>query len=300
MLNVAEQRAVVTEIAAFTGIDCSGCEWQGVAGGDINQAWKLVTRDGHAWFLKLNQPAFAEYFAAEHDGLCELKRAADIRVPEPTGHGVTDMHAWLLLEWLDLTPPDAAADERCGYALANMHRITADRFGWHRDNVIGATLQSNKQSDDWVNFYRDERLAPQLALAGRNGVPAGVLKLATRLLDNLDAFFVAYEPCPSLLHGDLWGGNRSALVDGTPVLFDPATYFGDREADLAMTRLFGGFGADFYTAYNAAWPLQPGFEERQDLYNLYHILNHFNLFGAGYQARTESLLQRLVDHLERV
>ena len=294
MSTASEQAAITAEITAFTGVDCSGCEWERVTGGSINKARKLIDQDGRAWFLKLNKPAFAESFAAESAGLLELKRAAEIHIPEPAGHGVTETHAWLLIEWLDMLSPDRAADERFGRALAGMHRITAEQFGWHRDNVIGATPQSNNWSDNWTAFYSKERLAPQLALAGHNGAPSSLLTAGSQLLDVVDTFFTACTPVASLLHGDLWGGNRSMLADGTPVLFDPAVYFGDRESDLAMTRLFGGFGEAFYAAYESAWPLEEGHESRQDLYMLYHVLNHFNLFGGSYLKQAEQMIRKLL------
>jgi protein-ribulosamine 3-kinase len=294
MSTASVQVTITAEIAAFTGIDCSGCEWEIVTGGDINKAWKLIDQDGRAWFLKLNKPVFAEYFAAESAGLLELNRAPGICVPEPAGHGVTETHAWLLLEWLEMSSPDVAADERFGRALAEMHRITAEQFGWHRDNVIGATPQSNNWSDDWAAFYSKERLAPQLSLAGHKGAPSSLLNAGSQLLDKVDTFFTAYTPVPSLLHGDLWGGNRSMLTDGTPVLFDPAVYFGDRESDLAMTHLFGGFGKAFYAAYEAAWPLEENHDARQTLYKLYHVLNHFNLFGSSYLGQAEKMIQKLL------
>jgi fructosamine-3-kinase len=192
---------------------------------------------------------------------------------------------------------DNTAGERLGQALAALHRITAPEFGWHRDNVIGATPQPNDPHSDWASFYRDMRLAPQLRLASRNGAPERLLKAGQKLMDGVERFFADYTPSPSLLHGDLWGGNWSALTDGTPVLFDPAVYYGDREADIAMTKLFGGFPESFYIAYGEAWPLDNGHIERVELYKLYHVLNHFNLFGGGYVAQAEGMLSRLLGQI---
>jgi len=169
--------------------------------------------------------------------------------------------------------------------LAALHRRQAARFGWARDNTIGATPQANGWCESWTMFWRERRLAPQLALAARNGYRIDVPPV-WRLLEG-------HEPAPSLLHGDLWSGNAGFLPDGAPVLFDPAVYYGDREADLAMTELFGGFPGEFYCAYNAAWPLASGYQQRKPLYNLYHLLNHLNLFGGGYLTQVRAALRLL-------
>jgi len=187
-----------------------------------------------------------------------------------------------------------ATDELLGRQLAALHRVTHTRFGWHRDNTIGSTPQINTQKNDWVTFYREQRLRYQLELAAENGYGGSLQRRGEQLLERLPAFFISYRPRPSLLHGDLWGGNHAALTDGTPVIFDPAVYYGDREADLAMTELFGGFGSGFYSAYRAAWPLDPGYRVRKDLYNLYHVLNHLNLFGGGYRGQAEQMVDRLL------
>lgn len=231
---------------------------------------------------------------AEADGLARLAQAAALRVPRFHGIGANDSEAWIELERLDLHPADAASDARMGQALARLHAVTAPAFGLERDNAIGASRQPNAQSDDWIAFWRDRRLAFQLDLAGKNGYSGRLQDRGRRLLDAVPAFFERHRPRPSLLHGDLWGGNRAMLADGTPVIYDPAVYYGDREADLAMTRLFGGFGPRFYAAYDEAWPPDAGRAARQDLYNLYHVLNHLNLFGGGYLAQAESTIECLL------
>jgi fructosamine-3-kinase len=231
---------------------------------------------------------------AEVDGLARLAEAGAIRVPRFHGIGANDSEAWIELEQLDLHPADAASDARMGTALARLHTVTAPSFGLERDNAIGATPQPNAQSDDWVAFWRERRLAYQLGLAAKNGYGGRLQDRGRRLLEELPAFFVDCRPQPSLLHGDLWGGNRAMLADGTPVVYDPAVYYGDREADIAMTRLFGGFGPRFYAAYDEAWPPDTGRTTRQDLYNLYHVLNHLNIFGGGYRAQAESTIERLL------
>jgi len=235
---------------------------------------------------------------AEADGLARIAATGAIRVPRVLGQGADEADAWLELEWFDLHPADAASDARMGEALARLHAVTGATFGLERDNAIGATPQPNGPSGDWIAFWRERRLGFQLDLAAANGHGGRLQERGRRLQESLPAFFGGYRPQPSLLHGDLWGGNRAMLADGTPVVFDPAVYYGDREADLAMTRLFGGFGPRFYAAYDHAWPPDAGADARRDLYNLYHVVNHLNLFGGGYRAQAEVMIDRLLSTLK--
>jgi len=258
---------------------------QPVRGGCIHQCYRAL-RDGRPVFLKLNEASFADAFAAEADGLRAL-RAARTRAPEPIAHGVTGGEAYLLMEWLELgARGDFAA---LGAMLAALHRAQGEQYGWARDNYIGATPQENTANANWAEFWRRRRLEPQLALASRNGYRLEAPPV-WRLLEG-------HQPAASLLHGDLWGGNAGFLAGGAPVLFDPAVYYGDRETDLAMTELFGGFPEDFYEAYSDAWPLDKGYELRKQLYNLYHLLNHLNLFGGGYLAQVRATLRLLANAL---
>ncbi|MGI9290612.1 MAG: fructosamine kinase family protein [Gammaproteobacteria bacterium] len=284
---------LATAIECDCGVQVATDHWQPVSGGDINQVFRVPGPDGDL-FLKINSKDCLEHFAAESEGLAELSRAEDLVVPATLGTGLCSQTAWLLLEWLDLSGSKPVAAAACGRALAHVHRLSRVQFGWHRDNVIGSTPQRNQDERDWVCFYSQQRLQPQLQLAAANGAPASLLNAGERLCADLAKFFSVYLPVPSLLHGDLWGGNWAALPDNSPVFFDPAVYYGDREADLAMTRLFGGFPDGFYAAYNEAWPLDAGHAERIELYNLYHVLNHFNLFGGGYAAQAEGMLERLL------
>jgi protein-ribulosamine 3-kinase len=200
-----------------------------------------------------------------------------------------------VLEWIPFDHSSAVAQARLGEQLALQHRRTAPAFGWARDNTIGSTPQVNTRTTDWVEFFREHRLRYQLDLAARGGHGGNRLCAGgERLLNELGAFFSDYRPVPSLVHGDLWDGNWAADAADQPVIFDPAVYYADREVDLAMTRLFGGFGADFYAAYAATWPLDPGARVRVDLYNLYHVLNHLNLFGGGYLGQALTSIDRLV------
>jgi fructosamine-3-kinase len=233
-------------------------------------------------------------FEAEHDGLEELLAADALRVPRPLATGVTGGCAWIAMEWIETGRSRHGTARDLGLGLARQHRCLAEKFGWARDNTIGSTPQANGWFSEWVEFYSQRRIRYQLDLAARNSYPGRLLEAGERLLQCVGDFFSDYRPEPSLLHGDLWGGNWAADAEGRPFLFDPAVYYGDREADLAMTELFGGFDAEFYAAYRDAWPLDAGYRTRRDLYNLYHVLNHLNLFGSGYLGQSEALLGRLI------
>lgn len=267
-----------------------------VAGGCINEA-VCLQGDGKRLFLKLNDADGLAMFEAEAAGLSAIRNSRAIRAPEPLAWGVSDGRSWLALEFIEFSGPRPGAGAMLGEQLAAMHRTTAAQFGWERDNTIGATPQPNAWTDSWIDFLRQRRLGFQLALAGDRGAPGKLLADGERLLEWLPALFAGYRPQPSLLHGDLWGGNWDTDDHGSPVIFDPAVYFGDREADLAMTELFGGFDSRFYQAYDAAWPRDSGYDARRSLYNLYHLLNHFNLFGGGYARQAGDVIATLLAEL---
>ena len=273
------------------GIDVEDVEPRPVSGGDISAAWRLDSAAGSV-FLKTGPASSYEMFAAEAEGLAELSQANAVRVPAVIALGEHRASAFIALEWLRFESIGRASERRLGEQLAALHRTTKPRYGWHRDNTIGLTRQINAWSDSWVDFYREHRLGYQLELAASNGFTGALQTEGARLLKRLPVFFEHYTPVASLLHGDLWGGNW-ASCDGQPVIFDPAVYYGDRETDLAMTRLFGGFGKAFYAAYESSWPLQPGHRQRSDLYQLYHVLNHLNLFGSAYLGRALALIDGL-------
>lgn len=263
-----------------------------VGGGCINQT--LVLSDGRRrWFLKCNAPERLDMFEAEADGLAGLAASATLRVPRPICHGLTAGQSYLVLEFIDLGAPRRGSEAEAGRGLAALHRSLGGPFGWRRDNVIGATPQPNGLMPDWVDFWRERRLGFQLRLAAENGFGGELQRRGERLLERFPAL-IDHHPAPSLLHGDLWGGNLAYDGEGRPVIFDPAVYYGDREVDLAMTELFGGFGPAFYDAYREAWPLDPGYGVRKTLYNLYHILNHANLFGGSYLRQALSMIERLL------
>ena len=263
-----------------------------VGGGCINECFRL-RGSGREYFVKLNTAASADMFSAEAAGLEELAGSRTVRVPQPVCHGANATASWLVLEHLELQAGTDDSMRELGRKLAGMHRVTAREHGWKRDNTIGATPQVNTPSGDWVEFWRGERLGFQLQLAAPKG-HGRLVADGNRLLEKLPAFFSGHEPVPSLLHGDLWSGNAAASPGGEPVIFDPAVYYGDREADLAMTELFGGFPPAFYEAYRAEYPLDAGYATRKQLYNLYHVLNHFNLFGGGYLAQAERMIGQLL------
>ncbi len=281
----------ITEaISAATGrdFDLKGRLPRG--GGCINETLMLEGR-GERYFLKLNRPERLAMFEAEREGLEALADCGAVRVPRPIVSGRHTDASYLVMEFVDMRGDSDPA--LFGEQLAEQHRCRADRFGWHRDNTIGSTPQVNDWSDDWVAFWREHRLGYQLDLAAQNGHP-GLRERGQRLLETFPALFADHHPGPSLLHGDLWGGNHAGDENDRPVIFDPAVYYGDREADLAMTELFGGFPRRFYHAYDHHWPLDPGYDVRKRLYNLYHVLNHLNLFGGGYAGQSERLIDGLL------
>jgi fructosamine-3-kinase len=262
-----------------------------VGGGDISSAWCLD--DGERCvFLKTGPDNSLPLFECEHDGLEALAAAAMIRVPGVLGSGLIDNVAVLALEWLELAPANAGTERRLGERLAAQHRLAGSHFGWHRDNFIGSTPQPNKPETSWLAFFAEHRLGWQLKLAERNGY-RDVASLGERLLLALPDLLGNHSPEASLLHGDLWAGNHAA-AGGEPAVFDPAVHYGDRECDLAMTRLFGGYGQAFYRAYETAWPLPPGHANRLPLYQLYHVLNHLNLFGGAYASRALRTMRDLL------
>jgi len=292
-VSAKTKSAIAEALTAYLGHPFRIDTFRPASGGSINAAYRM-SGDDRDFFVKFNRAGMLEMFEAEAEGLNALHASGTIRVPEALVWGETDRHAWLVTEYIQFGRGRADTAEAFGRGLAAMHRVTAERFGWHRDNTIGSTPQPNGWRDDWIAFYRERRLSFQLELAARNGFGGSLQRKGERLLDLLPEFFTNYRPVASLLHGDLWGGNQGTDADGNPVIFDPAVYFGDREADLAMTTLFGGFSPAFYAAYNEAWPLDGGYGVRKTLYNLYHILNHANLFGSGYAGQAEMMMDQLL------
>ena len=284
--------AIAAQVGALTGAPFAPDAPHSIGGGCINSTVRLS--DGRqSWFVKVNAASMLDMFEAERAGLEELAGARAIRVPRPLAAGSEGAQSWLVLEDIRFGRPGPGSARDAGRRLAALHRKTAPAFGWRRDNTIGATPQPNRWTQSWSDFWRDQRLGHQLRLAARSGYAGRLQTLGERLLARLPDL-LSHAPAPSLLHGDLWGGNIGYTVEGEPVIYDPAVYYGDHEADLAMTELFGGFGGEFYAGYRETWPLDPGYATRKVLYNLYHVLNHLNLFGGGYGAQAEAMMGRLL------
>ena len=267
-----------------------------VGGGSINSSYHVSGTDGREFFIKLNSASLETMFQVEFDSLNELSQALSLKtsamnIPQPICFGSIDSKSYLVLEYLAMT--SSGDSKKMGQALAQMHRITVRQYGWYQNNIIGSTPQSNQTHNDWVTFWRKARMLPQFEMLYNKGYKKYLQPLADNLLHNLDSLLADHTPEASLLHGDLWSGNYAFTKQGQPVIFDPALYYGDRETDLAMTELFGGFNQDFYHSYNDSWPLDKGYQKRKTLYNLYHILNHANLFGTSYLNQAMSMMARL-------
>lgn len=284
---------ITAQISNSTGLPFAMEKTASIGGGCINEAYR-IEGNGRQFFVKLNHVDSLAMFEAEAMGLQEIYRSHTLRVPVPVCWGKNKSKAWLVLEYLKMGNVSSSGAAALGARLAAMHRISSGKFGWMRDNTIGATPQINGYSPSWIQFWREQRLGYQLQLARVNGYTGKLQIQGEQLLTQLDFFFPEAKPVASLLHGDLWSGNYSFDHAGQPVLFDPAVYYGDRETDIAMTELFGGFSALFYAAYREAYPLDPGYSTRKTLYNLYHILNHLNLFGGGYLRQAEQMTSRLL------
>lgn len=284
--------AVAREVGKSIGRPLQVREIHRVSGGCINEAAVLKSDQG-MHFVKCNAANCANMFIAEAEGLRALASTQTVRVPRPICWGTAAGVSFLVLEYFDLEASSSVSDEKLGRQLAALHRVTHPMFGWHSDNTIGPTRQPNTRTESWIDFWRTRRLGFQLENARRNGY-RGLAAKGERLLDRLETFFADHVCAPSLCHGDLWRGNVGATPAGEPVVFDPAVYYGDRETDIAMSELFGGFADTFYAAYREVWPLPSGYEVRRSLYNLYHVLNHVSLFGGRYPLQAEQLIDRLL------
>jgi fructosamine-3-kinase len=270
------------------GIDAS----EALSGGDIHRAVLLTTNDGRQFFLKYNTGLqAAEMFRTEALGLALLGAPRVIATPRVHGHGTAGDHAFLLLEYIRPGQRNRLFWADFGSSLAALHGTTSAQFGFAHDNFIGSLPQSNRRHDTWQKFYAEERLMPQMRCAREQGrlnvADAQRLESLCKKLPSI----CPDEP-PALTHGDLWNGNFLCNTESKAVLIDPAAAFAHREMDMAMSRLFGGFDAVFYQSYEDAWPLAPGFEERLEVYQLYYLLVHVNLFGGGYVQSVQRILKR--------
>lgn len=289
-------QSIVEQIEAAIGSSFKLVSARPLAGGDINSAYCLQGAS-QSFFVKLNRHETVAMFAAEFDGLTELADTHTVRIPRPIVYGQSEKHAFLVVEYIEFGTSNKTSERLFGQQLALLHQQRQPYFGWHRDNTIGSTPQPNSRNNDWVEFWRIQRLQHQLDLAATKGYQGQIQARGVQLCDKLASFFDGYQPQPSLLHGDLWGGNAATDRQGNPVMFDPACYYGDKEADLAMTELFGGFSQDFYAAYRETYPIDQGYVTRKKFYNLYHILNHLNLFGSGYLRQAETMIDSLLSEI---
>ena len=290
-------------LVALFGNSVAIAETDRLSGGDINKAYGLTLTNGKHIFMKANAKQNAAFFTAEAAGLAAIEKTGAIGTPEILCTGTDDGedvgYSFLLLKFIKGGKQQKNYWQELARNLAKMHKADTTiylegngKFGFFQDNFIGARPQCNTPCDSWISFFRDNRLAPQFKAAD-SYFETNDRKLVTKLLDHLEEFLVEPEK-PSLLHGDLWSGNVMCGPEGKAMLIDPATYVGHAEADLAMTELFGGFPPEFYEAYREVNPLQPGYENRRDLYNLYQLLNHLNLFGPTYLGPVLSIVAEYV------
>ncbi|MDQ7091356.1 MAG: fructosamine kinase family protein [Methylococcales bacterium] len=280
-------------LSQITGKSLKNAQLKPVYGGSINQSYHLKA-DNNSWFIKLNVLELESMFRAEAKGLSELATTKTINVPKVILCGNDGRHAYLILEYIHLNAFNKNSEIQLGQQLAQLHRQQHPRYGWHLDNTIGSTPQHNQWDHDWVSFWQQQRLAKQLQFLAEKGYTGKFLTQGDTLCADVGLFFNTYSPQASLVHGDLWSGNVAVNEDNAPVIFDPACYYADREVDIAMTELFAGFGCNFYRAYQNEWPLDEGYPIRKILYNLYHILNHLNLFRDGYQKQAERMINQLL------
>lgn len=280
-----------SHISQVTGKTFHSQQQRSISGGCINQGY-AVSDGACTYFVKLNQAVQIAMFEAEALGLQQMLATASIRVPKPICWGTTGNWGYIVLEYLELASSNTPAWEEMGRKLALMHQATSSQsFGWDINNTIGSTPQINTWTADWAEFFAKQRLGYQFQLAQRRG---GDFPQQEALLMAIPKLLADHDVQPALVHGDLWGGNAGCTVAGEPVIFDPATYYGDREVDIAMTELFGGFPTAFYRGYNQVFPLDAGYERRKNIYNLYHILNHFNLFGGGYSSQANRMITQIL------
>ena len=257
---------------------------------------KVRGADGH-YFIKIGSLNDLTLLMSEKIGLEALAVTRAIKVPKVIFVGETSTCSFLICEYLDLKKDNLFSGKILGKQLALLHQNSNEFFGLSEDNWIGLNPQKNHWQENWISFFKKYRLQPQLIWAFERGYRSSLEEKSERLMEALPLFFDQYKPKPSLLHGDLWSGNWGTINNTTPVIFDPAIYYGDREADMAMTKLFGGFPQVFYDAYNYQWGLDYGFKVRQNLYNLYHLLNHLTLFGEAYLSQTIDVFEQLLSEI---
>lgn len=293
-MNSDLKRAIEAKLSAVKSLPVHLVQHRPVGGGCINEAFAVSFNDGSQYFVKTNQSECASFFEAEADGLKRLGAADLFRVPQVLAWGEAGGAGFLVLELIEPGPRPKGFFESMGHLLARLHQTqTKSEFGLPIDNYLGSSPQPNAMSSDWAAFWGENRLGFQLRLASeRQLATKELLSLGEGLIRRLQGCFAGTEESPALIHGDLWSGNYFPSASGLPVLVDPAVYFGHREAEFGMTTLFGGFDDSFYEAYNEVWPLADGYRERIEIYRLYHLLNHLNLFGSSYLADCLTILRK--------
>lgn len=263
-----------------------------VHGGDINRAFRLRTRKSE-YFVKINASSNLPCFQTEKTTLEKLSAFC----PKVISVGCIDGNAFLVLEYIDMSP--YGDESKLGSLIANLHANTnteGKTYGWHEDNYIGLSPQRNTPCTQWEEFWCLRRILPQLQMAYDNGFETGLKDMESSILAAIKKQLHCHKPEPVLLHGDLWSGNKGFKKNGEPIIFDPASYFGDHEVDIAMTELFGGFGPNFYRAYYNVKPRNDGYTSRKRIYNFYHILNHLNLFGESYRSQCIRYAKMIINH----
>ncbi len=265
-----------------------------ITGGSTHQSWQIELSNGERIFAKTAAKKQLPMFTFEVNGLIALKKFSNpklLTIPEPIGITSTDEITCLLIPWIEF---NRSTQSFLGSGLAELHKTSSahnpDSFGWNENGFLGGSPQLPGWDDNWGNCFTKLRLRPQIICAQKWGLNIDNIDL---LLSFISEKIQRHNPTPSLVHGDLWGGNIAIDRKGRGVLFDPAVWWADREVDIAMTRLFGGFDKNFYTEYSKAWPLQKGSEEREDIYNLYHLLNHANLFGGTYKSESINIINKI-------
>ncbi len=286
--------AIERSILEQTDQDAKIIHIKAVGGGCINQAHAIDLVDGRHFFVKSNVVQLAPMFASEAIGLAAIAGTETIRVPSVIGRGTSGQECFLILECIVSANRCRDFFERLGRGLAQLHQQgKGQQFGFDSDNYLGSSRQPNGPGHNWGDFWAEHRLGFQLNLARQNGLGGGELsKLGDRVLGRLNDLIGSIDEPPSLIHGDLWSGNYLADENGQPVLLDPAVYYASREAEFGMTTLFGGFDRRFYDAYEEIWPRLPGSDERIEIYRLYHLLNHLNLFGTSYLDACLEILRK--------
>lgn len=287
-------RQIEQELTAQQSRNFKIVEKHAIGGGSINHAYRIS--DGvQNYFVKINRSDLYFMFEAEARALQVLFESLTIRVPEPMVHGIVGNESYFVMSWVEMSGrPDSRLFAE---QLAALHSVTSDHFGFFIDNSIGSTPQPNGWMADWVDFWQTQRVGYQLELAKENGFGHRLFDRGMRLNERTGELLGTHSPSPSLLHGDLWSGNWAGDSEGNPVIFDPACYFGDSEADLAMMELFGGPGREFFSVYDSIRSIDQGYAVRKTLYNLYHILNHANLFGSAYAMQAEQMIDGLLAEL---